>query len=94
MSGNTPPGPLSAPPTAAGARSAEPALIVTLYGSTTHALAVEVYQRHHAGATGRCERCGDRAPCPPRRYAASVLHAAGNQPPTTAPFARMGVDAP
>jgi hypothetical protein len=55
-------------------------MIPSLNGSHTFRLAVEVYQRHHDAGTGACLACGHRAPCLPRRHAASVILAAGVDP--------------
>jgi hypothetical protein len=51
-----------------------------LRGTPTHALAVVIYQGHQDDGSGFCARCGDRAPCGPRRHAASVIRAAGEYP--------------
>ncbi len=48
--------------------------------SLTFAVAVSVYQRHPGTGTGVCAGCGQRAPCPARRNAASVIVAAGDDP--------------
>lgn len=53
--------------------------IPTLRGTLTHSTAVELYQGHH-GDAGACVRCGERAPCPARSHAASVIAAAGEDP--------------
>lgn len=55
-------------------------MIPSLSGSHTYRLAVEVYQRHHDAGTGVCLVCSHRAPCLPRRHAASVILAAGVDP--------------
>jgi hypothetical protein len=52
-----------------------------LRGTPTHALAVVIYQGHHDDGSGFCARCGDPAPCGPRLHAASVIRAAGEDPP-------------
>ncbi|MDG4798821.1 hypothetical protein [Micromonospora sp. WMMD1082] len=54
--------------------------IPNLHGTPTHVMAVELYQGHHGDATGACVRCGERAPCPVRSHAASVITAAGEDP--------------
>lgn len=51
-----------------------------LRGTPTHAVAVGIYQGHDDDGSGFCARCGDRAPCEPRRHAASVIRAAGEDP--------------
>jgi hypothetical protein len=51
-----------------------------LRGTPTHALAVVIYQNHDDDGSRFCARCGDRAPCEPRRHAASVIRAAGEDP--------------
>lgn len=51
-----------------------------LRGTPTHALAVVIYQGHDDDGSGFCAQCGDRAPCEPRRHAASVIRAAGEDP--------------
>lgn len=51
-----------------------------LRGTATHGLAVVIYQSHDDDGSGFCARCGDRAPCAPRRHAASVIRAAGEDP--------------
>lgn len=51
-----------------------------LHGTPTHALAVVVYQGHSDAGSPWCGRCGDRAPCGPRRHAATVIGAAGENP--------------
>jgi|SRR2546429_5273723 len=55
-------------------------LISSLPGSVTHRLAVEVYLRHSDAGAGACAECGGRVPCPPRRHAAQVIEAAGEDP--------------
>ncbi|WP_431726940.1 hypothetical protein [Verrucosispora sp. TAA-831] len=56
------------------------ASIPNLHGTPTHVTAVELYQGHHGDAAGACVRCGERAPCPAREHAASVIAAAGEDP--------------
>lgn len=51
-----------------------------LRGSLTHQISAELYRRHHDGGNGWCDTCGGRTPCPVRRYAASVIIAAGEDP--------------
>jgi hypothetical protein len=51
-----------------------------LGGTPTHVTAVELYQRHHGDPAGVCVRCGERAPCPVRSHAESVIVAAGEDP--------------
>lgn len=51
-----------------------------LRGTPTHVLAVVIYQGHQDDGSGFCARCGDHAPCGPRRHAASVIRAAGEDP--------------
>lgn len=54
--------------------------IPTLPGSELHRLCVEVYLRHHDIGAGICTQCRQRAPCLPRRHAASVVMASGEDP--------------
>ncbi len=51
-----------------------------LRGTATHAVAVVIYQGHTDDGFGLCARCGDRAPCGPRRHEARVIGAAGEDP--------------
>ena len=53
--------------------------IPSLPGSPTHEVATALYQSHH-DAAGACVRCGQRAPCPVRTHAATVIIAAGEDP--------------
>jgi hypothetical protein len=53
-----------------------------LRGSLTHRISAELYRRHHDDGNGWCDTCGGRTPCPVRRYAASVIIAAGEDPGT------------
>jgi hypothetical protein len=54
--------------------------IPNLHGTPMHVTAVELYQGHHSGTAGMCVRCGERAPCPVRSHAASVIAAVGEDP--------------
>ena len=54
--------------------------IPTVSGSDLHRLSVEIYLRHHDVGTGVCGQCGQRAPCLPRRHAAAVVMASGEDP--------------
>jgi hypothetical protein len=57
-----------------------PVPIPTLWGTSTHATAIELYQRHHGDRYGVCVRCGQHTPCPVQVFAASVIAAAGKDP--------------
>jgi hypothetical protein len=54
-------------------------VIVGLRDSMTYLLAVQLYQGHRPQG-GVCSRCGHSAPCTPRRNAAGVIEAAGEDP--------------
>jgi hypothetical protein len=47
--------------------------------SALYETAVELYVRHHADETGRCQRC-QNSRCAVRRHAAAVIQAAGGDP--------------
>jgi hypothetical protein len=51
-----------------------------LRDSMTYRLAVQMYRQHHDPPDGVCHRCDRPAPCPPRRHAAAVIEAAGDDP--------------
>jgi hypothetical protein len=63
-----------------GSRAMQVPIPTLRAGSPTHAMAIGLYQGHHPDAYGDCVRCGHRAPCPVRTFAASVIAAAGQDP--------------
>jgi len=48
--------------------------------SMTYRLAVQIYRTHFDPPDGACPQCGLPVPCPPRRHAAAVIEAAGEDP--------------
>jgi hypothetical protein len=68
-------------------------VIPGLRGSVLHIQCTEVYRRHQANGAGWCLTCGQPMPCLPRRHAAAVLLAAGDDIPEAEDILPLKVNA-
>ncbi|MDT5041153.1 MAG: ATP-binding cassette, subfamily multidrug efflux pump [Actinoplanes sp.] len=73
-------GPVEKPPVRQTEHAPIQEVIAGLYGSITHHLAIEAYQRHQDFGTGTCSWCGRKAPCISKVHASAVIEASGESP--------------